>query len=177
MRTVAPRLLSPGLIHVDVIAEGNTQYCKAIILQLKKERGRENTGVGCIFLLGIFPSQASNPCLLHLSYTGRLILQHWATWKPELMQYLTSIIRCSINILSWVKGVVDLLVETSDRLCVSNKWFTPSEISLCATSLLSTSRKLYLKIGKVLNISSIFSSDVLPVNKPFKYLEGAHSVN
>ncbi|KAM9681159.1 MKRN2 opposite strand protein isoform 3-T3 [Dama dama] len=31
-----------------------------------------STGVGCHFLLqGIFPTQGSNPCLLHLTYTGR----------------------------------------------------------------------------------------------------------
>ena len=37
---------------------------------------RQNTGVGCHFLLqGIFLTQRSNPCLLHC----RWILYHWAT--------------------------------------------------------------------------------------------------
>ena len=37
----------------------------------------KNIGVGCHFLLqGIFPTQGSNPCLLH----RRWALYHWATW-------------------------------------------------------------------------------------------------
>ena len=38
----------------------------------------KNTGVGCHFLLqGTFPTQGSNPCLLHC----RWILYHCATWE------------------------------------------------------------------------------------------------
>ena len=38
----------------------------------------KNSGVGCHFLLqGIFPTQGSNPCLLH----RRKILSRWATWE------------------------------------------------------------------------------------------------
>ena len=39
------------------------------------------TGVGCYFILqGIFPTQGSNPCLLHLLHC-RLILYHCTTWE------------------------------------------------------------------------------------------------
>ena len=42
----------------------------------------KNTGVGCHSLLqGIFPTQRSNPRLLHLLHC-RWILYHWATRKP-----------------------------------------------------------------------------------------------
>ena len=40
----------------------------------------KNTGVGCHLLLeGIFPTQGSNPCLLHC----RRILYHWATREAQ----------------------------------------------------------------------------------------------
>ena len=40
---------------------------------------RQDTGVGCYFLLqGIFPTQESNPCLLHC----RQVLYCWTTGKP-----------------------------------------------------------------------------------------------
>ena len=40
----------------------------------------KNTGVCCCFLLqGIFPTQGSNPDLLHC----RQILYHWATWEAQ----------------------------------------------------------------------------------------------
>ena len=35
----------------------------------------KNTGVGCHFIQGIFPTQGSNPCFLHCSW----FLYHWAT--------------------------------------------------------------------------------------------------
>ena len=82
------------LIHVEVWQK-TTQFCKAVILQKKKKIKKrrhagsvvsdsflplkfsrllclwdspgKNTGVGCYFLLqGIFPTQGSNPHLLHL---------------------------------------------------------------------------------------------------------------
>ena len=43
----------------------------------------KNTGVGCRFLLqGIFPTQGSNPCLLHWQ-VGSLPLSHLGTLLPD----------------------------------------------------------------------------------------------
>ena len=45
----------------------------------------KNTGAGCHFLLhGIFPTQGSNPCLLHCWQ----ILYHWATREASFIQYI-----------------------------------------------------------------------------------------
>ena len=45
----------------------------------------KNTGVDCHFLLlGILPTQGSNPCLL----LGRWILYHWATCEAPQMWYI-----------------------------------------------------------------------------------------
>ena len=44
----------------------------------------KNTGMGCCVLLqGIFPTQASNPCLLHLTCMGRRVLYSNATWEAQ----------------------------------------------------------------------------------------------
>ena len=52
----------------------------------------KNTWVGCHFLLqGIFPTQESNLCLLHLLHC-RQILYHWATWEVPVHAGLSQIL-------------------------------------------------------------------------------------
>ena len=51
------------LIHVEVWQK-TTEFCKAIILQLKNKLKNKSAEVGCHFLLqGIFPTQGLNPGL------------------------------------------------------------------------------------------------------------------
>ena len=52
---------------------------------LSMEFSGKNTEVGCLFLLqGIFPTQGSNPHLLHC----RQIVYHWATWRQVRWQQM-----------------------------------------------------------------------------------------
>ena len=52
----------------------------------------KNTGLGChVLLQGIFPTQESNPHLLHC----RWILSHWATWEAHQNSNPSFIEHCS----------------------------------------------------------------------------------
>ena len=49
-------------------------------------RSRENTEVGCHFLLQwILPTQGSNPCLTGTPGLGGRFFYHWATWEAPTM--------------------------------------------------------------------------------------------
>ena len=49
-----------------------------------------NTGVGCHFLQGIFPTQGPNP----VSCIGRQLLHHWATWEAPAAAAAKSLQSC-----------------------------------------------------------------------------------
>ena len=65
----------------------------------------KNTGVGCHFLLqGIFPTQGSNPGLLHCRqsfdlWTAREAMEHSSWWKPACL--LLNVVRLDTGCLFW----------------------------------------------------------------------------
>ena len=68
-------------VVIAIVAQSYLTLCDPMDCNLPSSKGRgiflgKNIGVGCHFLLwGIFPTQGSNPGLLHC----RQILYHWAT--------------------------------------------------------------------------------------------------
>ena len=53
---------------------------------LSMEISRQEYWSGLLFLLqGVFPSQGSNPCLLHLLHC-RWILYHYVSWEAHTLQ-------------------------------------------------------------------------------------------
>ena len=84
------------------IIESESVSCSVISNSLRPhglsmEFSGKNTGVGSNSLLqGIFPTQGSNPGLLHwrilyhLSYQGNLIIRFPPNWKQIIVHYLVS---------------------------------------------------------------------------------------
>ena len=79
----------PG--HVQLFATPRTVACQG---PFSMDFPCKNTGVGCHFLLqGIFLTQGSNPCLLHLLHW---YLYHWATWEaPDICIQVADALHCT----------------------------------------------------------------------------------
>ena len=96
--------VNPWLIHVNVWQKP-LQYCKVISFQLIKinEKKKKNTGVSCHSLLQrIFPTQGSNPGLLHCRWN----LYHLSHQGSSLTNPYT------LDETSWQKNQVKLVVCT-----------------------------------------------------------------
>ena len=67
-----------SLNHVWLFA---TPWTVALQVPLSRDFIAKNTGVGCYFLLqGIFPTQRSNPCLIHWQENSLLLSDH-VSWE------------------------------------------------------------------------------------------------
>ena len=96
----------------------------------------KNAGVDCHFLLqGIFPTQVSNPCLLHL-LPCRWILYHWATREaPSAKTISTHSLR---YISPWVI-LYSLFSSTFNSLFAECRLMFPRRVlysSACAVTIL-----------------------------------------
>ena len=82
-----------SLSCVQLFATSWTVACQAALFL---RFSGKNTGVDCHFLLlGILPTQESNPCLL----LGRWILYHWATREVlslKTFKFFLHILKCSV---------------------------------------------------------------------------------
>ena len=98
----------------------------------------KNTGVGCHFLLwGIFPTQESNLCLLHLLHWEAGSFYHWDTQEAQSVS-------CYIE-LFWVIFNSDLCVHCCSVVIITTEiictvWMFPS-YAYSSPSLLDMSSK------------------------------------
>ena len=114
----------------------------------------KNTGVGCHFLLwGIFPTQESNLCLLHLLHWEAGSFYHWDTQEAQSVS-------CYIE-LFWVIFNSDLCVHCCSVVIITTEiictvWMFPS-YAYSSPSLLDMSSK-----HRPQSVSSVqFSSSVV----------------
>ena len=87
------------IIHVNIYIPNNLCMCKCSVMSDSlQSHGQQpttllcqwaisvkNTGVGCHFLLqGIFSTQGSNPCLLHLLHCRWIFFYHWVIMQANV---------------------------------------------------------------------------------------------
>ena len=120
----------------------------------------KSTGVGCHALLqGIFPTQWSNQCLLHLLHC-RQILYHWATKEALLMLHATLKRR---KVLMW--GAYNLIYSTSFRTHIGQLtvWtLLFMDIKDTADPCLQVSKHKSIKLKILFSFNGMFSDTQCP---------------
>ena len=96
----------------------------------------KNTGAGCPFLLqGIFPTRGTH--ISWVSCIGRLILYHWATRKPVLINTLLEILLCPSVYLQGSASAQVFLLWCSGQWLLTLLLFLDGQFHLSSGRLLS----------------------------------------